>query len=276
MSKHGTSVVRLENEELSMDIAPDTGGRIISLKHRSSGREFLWKKHGLTLERRPAGSNYDQNFYGGIDEIIPNDLPENIHGIACPDHGELWTLPLDCKVKNETFTLSGLLPGFGLHYTRRMRLKKNHLVCDYNITNRARSERKFIWKMHAALAIQPGDNIICPAMTACVADHNWSRSKLTRPFTWAKDMAIIPESDESTEFLRLYDLTEGKMGLAARDGAAITVFFDLNIFHYCYYFASYGGMGGAFFGVLEPNADLKLQPEETITTSLVWTINKGD
>lgn len=126
------------------------------------------------------------------------------------------------------------------------------------------------------MAIQPGDSIICPAMTACVADPNYSRRTLTAPFDWANEDAVIPEPDGSTEFLRLYDLTEGKMGLAAGNGAKIIVDFDLNVFRDCYYFASYGGMDGAFVGVFEPNADLKLQPEETITTSLVWTINKGD
>jgi hypothetical protein len=42
------------------------------------------------LER---GADYDSNFYGGIDELIPNDIPENIDGIDDPDHGELWTTP---------------------------------------------------------------------------------------------------------------------------------------------------------------------------------------
>jgi len=87
-------LVRLESEWLRVDVAPGVGGRIVSLIEKASGHEFLWCNSRLPLSLLPPGSTYDPNFFGGIDELLPNDLPEEVNGIPCPDHGELWTLPL--------------------------------------------------------------------------------------------------------------------------------------------------------------------------------------
>src|SRR5438105_15939959 len=105
------------------DIAPDVGGRLVSLVEKSSGHEFLWRNHARPLQALPAGSEYDPNFYGGIDELLPNDMPEEINGVACPDHGALWTLPLAWQRDEERLKLTGTLPPFGLRYEREMSLR---------------------------------------------------------------------------------------------------------------------------------------------------------
>src|SRR4051794_39920703 len=102
-------IVRLESELLRVDVAPQVGGRIVSLVDKSTGRDFLWRNASLSLARSPSGTEYDPNFYGGIDELLPNDLPETLHGIACPDHGELWTTALAWEIKNNRLTLRGEL-----------------------------------------------------------------------------------------------------------------------------------------------------------------------
>ena len=67
----------------------------------------------------PPGSEYDPNFFGGIDELLPNDVPETIDGVACPDHGELWTTCLDWHLESdEVIHLQGMLSLFGLRYER--------------------------------------------------------------------------------------------------------------------------------------------------------------
>jgi hypothetical protein len=70
-----TPVVRLENEFLQVDVAPTVGGRIVNLVEKGSNHQFLWHNARLKLEKLPAGSEYDPNFYGGIDELLPGDIP---------------------------------------------------------------------------------------------------------------------------------------------------------------------------------------------------------
>src|SRR3989442_445486 len=119
----GVPLIRLESDVLRADIAPNVGGRLVSLVEKSGGHEFLWRNHALPLQSLPAGSEYDPNFYGGIDELLPNDMPEEINGVAFPDHRELWTLPLARQCDEERLKLTGTLPRFGLRYEREVLLR---------------------------------------------------------------------------------------------------------------------------------------------------------
>lgn len=283
----------LETDTLRVAVAPAVGGRVVSIVHRPSGREFLWRNPRLKLTPCAPGAAYDPNFYGGIDELIPCDIPETINGIVCPDHGELWTLALHAEEDDDALILSGRLPQFGLDYERRMRLEENRLICNYRLTNPTTRLRRFLWKLHAALAVQPGDRIVCPAATARPADPQWSRRKTADPFDWpvadGLDMSRIPAPDGSTEFLFLYDLAEGRMALEAKDGARFECRFDLAVFPCCWYFASHGAMDGAFTSVLEPCTTMplsvneaaasgfcsRLRPGETLETTVTWVANSG-
>ncbi len=285
----GVRVVVLDNGTLRATIAPAIGGRVISLIHLASGREYLWRNPRLTLAPCPPGSAYDPNFYGGMDELIPCDIPETLDGIDCPDHGELWTLALDDALDGDALVLSGRLPLFGLDYRRRVRLEGNRMTCDYRIVNGTGAERRFLWKLHAALAVHPGDRILCPAGTARAADPEWSRRTSAVPFRWPDagglDMSVVPAPDGTTEFLYLYDLATGTMGLQAQDGARLECRFDLEVFPCCWYFASHGGLEGAYTAVLEPCTTMpisvndaaregfcsRLQPGEALTTTVTWT-----
>ena len=100
----------LENEFLRIATDPEHGGRITGFRDKKSGAELLWYDPAR-LPVDPA-LDYDGNFAGGMDELLPNDPPED----GFPDHGELWTLPLDCRKDGDTLVLHGQLPLCGLDY----------------------------------------------------------------------------------------------------------------------------------------------------------------
>lgn len=290
---NGQPAVLMENRELRVAVIPGIGGRIVSLVGRLRGREFLWRNPRLSLAPCAPGSGYDPNFYGGIDEMIPCDIPEVIDGISCPDHGELWTLPLECGIRGEAVSLSGRLPGYGLDYRRTMRLDGSRLVCDYRIGNPCGTPRNFLWKLHAALAVSAGDRVVCPASRARAADPAWSRWKKGGAFAWPDaaglDMSVVPPADGSTEFLFLEKLSGGSIALDARDGARLECRFDRAIFPCCCYFASHGAMEGACTAVLEPCTAMplsvndaaaggfcsRLGPGEAIETTVTWGVAFG-
>ena len=105
-----TQLVILESDHLVVSVAPRVGGKITSLRHKPTGHEFLWRNTSLWLTPCPPGSAYDPNFYGGIDEILPGDVPERVDGVPYPDHGELWTLSLSATASGDGLHCSGLLP----------------------------------------------------------------------------------------------------------------------------------------------------------------------
>lgn len=283
--------VTLESDLLKAVVVPAVGGRVISLIHKPTGHEFLWRNPNLRLAALSAGSEYDPNFYGGIDELLPNDLPETVDGVDLPDHGELWTTPLDyrefsevsgssgrgttiqlfpwrftrekipyeAEIKAVGIELTGILPRSQLRYERRMSLTPDslQLISAYRITNQSDRRQPVLWKLHAALNIAPGDRILCPAKTARVVDPQYTRWKTLEPFAWPNVDSCradeIPENDGTVDFLYLYDLEKGRIAWE-RPGAQIRFEyqFDPEIFPFAWYFGSYGGFLSHYTAVLEP------------------------
>ena len=269
LSLDGVPVTRLESDHLRLDVAPSVGGRVVSLVHKPSGHQFLWRNCALPLRREPAGGEYDPNFFGGIDELLPNDIPEVIDGVSCPDHGELWTTPLTGRSDGERLVLSGNLPRSGLHYEREMSLRSDGPQLDlaYRITNRASEPRSFLWKLHAALAAQAGDMIDCPARRAQVVDLAWSRYRTLEPFDWpilaGQAVNLVPPADGTVDFFYLFDLRAGRMAWR-RPGAGLELAyqFDPQVFRFAWLFASYGGFNGHYTVILEPCTAMPMSVNE--------------
>lgn len=293
--KNNIKHISLENDYLKVEMIPDIGGRIISLIDKKTGHQFLWTNEKLPLERHSAGSEYDPYFYGGIDELLPNDMPEHINGVDSPDHGELWTMSLDYSVGEDSVTVSGLLPLSGLKYSREMRLypDKPGIELKYRIINPTQSPKEFLWKFHAALNIEKGDEIISPSKTGKVVDPEYTRWTDLEPFSWPvlqnKRADMIPEKDGSVDFFFLYDLKQGYMAWHRPEKKLAFMYsFDKSVFPYNWYFASYGGFLNHYTAVLEPCTSMPLsvreaarlkqcsvlQPEEELSTTV--NIYAGD
>lgn len=282
MELDGMGIVRLESDHLVVDVAPEVGGRIVRIREKSSGHEFLWTNERLDLVRMPAGSEYDPNFYGGIDELLPSDLAERIGEYDSPDHGELWTTPLDWRVDGEWLVLSGRLPLCGLEYQRSMHLRPDGPALDlgYQIANPTSQRRDFLWKLHAALRIAPGDVIDCPARRAQVVDLQWSRFHTLEPFAWpwleSQPANVVPEKTGTTDFFYLFDLEAGRMTWR-RPGAnlAFSYRFDTRIFPYAWLFASYGGFDGHYTVILEPCTAMPVSVGEAVSKGQCSTLEAG-
>jgi hypothetical protein len=273
----------MESDYLQVDVAPIVGGRIVNLVEKRSGYQFLWHNEQLELERVPPYSEYDPNFYGGMDELIPNDIPETINGVESPDHGELWTMPLSYRVENSDLVLSGTLPLCGLAYERRLSLRPDGplMDLDYRIANPTDERRVFLWKHHAALKIEAGDRIVCPARSARVVDPEWCRWENTAPFEWpmieGERADVIPPVDGTMAFLFLYDLEAGTMAWRSESsGLTFEYRFDTDVFPYAWYFASYGGFDGHTMAILEPCTTMPLSVREAAQLEQCSMLEAGE
>ena len=282
LSLDGVPLVRLESDLLRLDIAPSIGGRGVSLIYKPAGYQFLWRNQALNLERLEPFSEYDSNFYGGIDELLPNDIPEEVNGVASPDHGELWTTAFDYAIDGDALELRGAFPIIGLTYERRVTLRENESVIDlaYKITNTTSERKVFLWKLHAALHVAPGDTLICPAGKAVVPDLEWSRWHTLEPFDWpeieGQRANVVPEPDGSVDFLHLYDLREGRMAWqSATNGLTFEYRFDTAVFPYAWYFASYGGFDGHVMAILEPCTTIPLSVGEAAALGQCSVLEPG-
>jgi hypothetical protein len=278
-----TPLVRLESAQLQIDVAPRVGGRIVSIVDKRSGHEFLWRNQALHLELKSSGTEYDPNFYGGVDELLPNDLPESIDGVDCPDHGELWTTALDAKVNHDRLTLRGRLAKCGLAYQREMHLRADGPWLDfkYRLTNTTREPRHFLWKLHAALAVQAGDLIDCSARQAQIVDPACSRFKTTTPFRWPniedRLANVIPHKEGTMDFFYLFDLARGEMFWRRPSaGLACGYRFDPKVFPFAWLFASYGGFLGHYTVVLEPCTAMPMSVNEAAKAHQCSRLEPGE
>lgn len=251
-SFEGFPVLRLENEALTVDVLPDLGGKILQITHRTLGRSFLWHNPRQRLRRLPLGASYDDHFFGGWDELLPNDVAEVVGGETLVDHGELWTTPLSAVVEGTTVVLSGLLPITPLRFEKRIALAGGESIeVRYKLENIGRRRLDILFKLHPALRISPGAEIRVAAARATVADSGFSR--FTGSFDWPGEAGVVPALDGKCEFLYLTGLARGACGLAHRgEDWRFELRFDPKVFRSVWLFASFGGWRELEMLVLEP------------------------
>lgn len=287
--ENGIRLLYMTNNILEVEVAPELGGKITELKDVKTGFSFLWKDPAGILKKCPPGSDFDPNFYGGIDEVLPNDMSEIIDGISFPDHGELWTSPLTFCADEKGISMTGRLSLTGLEYTKKIELCSGipAVKLHYTIKNSTNLARKVLWKFHAALEIDAGDEVFCSARKARVADAQWSFRKNTQPFLWPvldgnRTNEILPEGS-GMDFIYLYDFYDGCMGLNRKSkNITFAYCFDKEVFPYAHYFVSYGEFRGHYTAVLEPGTAmtysvcesaqmgkcLVLEPERVLETTV--------
>jgi len=266
---NGIEILTLETDHLTCSVAPALGGKILNLYNKHLNKEFLWINSNLRLQMQERGADYDSNFLGGIDELVPNDMAENIDGIDYPDHGELWTTPLEYSQLQDKITVHGNLVLSGLHYSKTIYADADSpvLYMDYAIKNTTNQQRHFLWKLHAALRIEAGDQLLTDAKHGQVVDPAYSRFKDTTPFEWTiiegVDASAVPPKTDAMDFFYLYDIKNGEMQLLSNRGKHVFSYqYDAKVFPYQWYFASYGGFFDHYTAILEPCTNMPMSVNE--------------
>ena len=280
---NGVEILIIENDHLKVSIIPKLGGKLLSVFNKKLKKEFVWINKQLPLKTNMPGADYDSNFIGGIDELIPNDQPENIDGINYPDHGELWTTPLQYEIVNNQIKLHGSLPLCQLYYTKTIQLEEDRPVIslNYSIKNESNKLRYFLWKLHAALRIKPGDKLLTSAINGQVVDINYSRYKTLQPFKWPlienTDAGLVPIKNNSTDFFYLYDIPTGNMMLQSADEDQLFCYsYDTKVFPYQWYFASYGGFLNHYTAILEPCTNMPMSVNDAIEKNQSSMLKPGE
>ena len=256
---NGLTLLTGENDLIRFEVAPALGGKITSIYNKVLQKEFLWHNQDLDLAPNSPGTDYDTNFWGGIDELIPNDIPETVDGIEYPDHGELWTTALDYEMTKNNISVFGTLEKSGLFYRKTISVEASapEIKLQYTVINQSSESRKFLWKLHAALSIAEGDRLISPAKKAKIVYPESSRfddpGELVWPLINGTDASIVPGKSNQMDFFYLYDSPEGKMGLISDQGKCLFSYeYDQAVFPYQWYFASYGKFLNHYTAILEP------------------------
>lgn len=280
---NGIEVFVVENGFLKCALVPALGGKFISVFNKSLQKEFLWTNENLPLAVNAYGAEYDPNFFGGIDELIPNDIPETIDGIDYPDHGELWTTALDYRIENNRLILSGLLPKSKLFYSKTLSFDDDQprVRLDYSISNTSSTVKHFLWKLHAALQIKEEDKLVSSSTKARIVDPEYSRFSDRREFSWPiieeMDASVVPARNNSMDFFFLYDTPVSVMTMLSNKGKhEFSYTYDKQVFPYQWYFASYGGFLNHYTAILEPCTAMPLSVNEAKAMAQCTVLQPGE
>jgi hypothetical protein len=270
-SYNGVPAVIMDNGLIRAVLLPELGGKLWQLTYLPRSRDLLWQHPRLKARPVPFNSVYDDVFFGGWDELFPNDMPEEVAGEPLPDHGELWTLPWECAVEEAspsqaTVHLWVETPITACRMDRWVTLREGELRLRFlhRLANQGGGDVPYLWKLHAAVRLEEGSLIELGARAMYVEDFGSPRNGRTGAgYTWphltgedgtVHDMRqTLPASARVSEFQYGTELERGWCAIRHPAGeVGLGIAFDPAVFRSCWTFASYGGWRNLHVLVLEP------------------------
>lgn len=164
----GFPAVLLRSAMLEIIVIPSLGAKAVSLRFLPTGRQWLWQDPTRPYRSGVYGDDFAAYDISGFDECFPSigecfypDYPWK--GAIVPDHGELWSLPWEYKIEENSLHLQ-------VHGVRFPYLFEKWLTftapgrcrIQYRVTNLSSFPFKYIWSAHPMFAIEPGMRIHLP------------------------------------------------------------------------------------------------------------------
>lgn len=165
----GFAAYVLNNDEVELAVVPELGAKIISLKNRRTGREWLWHPpEGLKLFKNQVRDDFSTSPLVGIDECFPTINPCSWQERELPDHGEIWSVPwqVDSAAWADGILRTNIRLGISpFEFERSIELQGNEVRISYELHNLGASEESFLWAMHPLLRLEAGDELELPDST---------------------------------------------------------------------------------------------------------------
>lgn len=292
-SYRGLRALVLENRRLRVVILPELGGKVWSIVDKASDLELLWTNPRVPPRRVPFGAGYDDSFFGGWDELYPNDEPEVLAGESMPDHGEVWSLPWEWSTGTDSDSawveLSVQTPISTTRATKVLTLAADsaELVVGYRLENTGSVTQPYLWKSHVAVRLHEGSRFDMGAETVLLHEFGSPRARPDVPtFRWPElraagrsyDLRELPAAGSGhSEFLLATSMTDGFCSVThPGQGVALRLDFDLVALPSCWTFASYGGWRGLHVLVLEPCTGYPLSVAEGVAAGTHQELAPGE
>ena len=289
----------LENQYLRAVIIPELGGRVWELEDLKRGRQWIWNRGIECLRAEPVGSNYDDSWAGGWEELFPNDAPGSFEDRQLPDHGEWWAKPWHISRSSvgevASVRLSVSLSTINVACSKEYQLDADNAILKviYSICSCESKPFHFLFKQHLPILITPDCRLSIPRGRVTAVDPSFStivpnQDEFDWPFVRngdaVTDLRRIPhQASRQQEFLYVKNLVAPWCGVDdIQRRASIRMNFNSNDFPFVWLFLTYGGWRGYYTAVLEPCTNLpkclseavrlrqsaRLDPGQEFTTSV--------
>lgn len=195
MTWQGLDAWTLEGERLRVVVIPLLGAKIVSLLDKRTGGEWLAGPGTRPLKPLEYGAAFERQDMSGWDEMFPTISacpypgPGPAHGVALPDHGEVWALPWTVE-EAAAGSLRLSVAGRALPYTLARTLSlsaPDTLLFQYHLTNHDPEPLPYLWTAHPQFACGAGARIVLPPEVTQVCNAlppAWGWGEPERRFGW--------------------------------------------------------------------------------------------
>src|SRR5258708_35706618 len=173
----------VDNVPLGLTVVPEPGGKIVSLIRNESEYEYLVQPPDPERAYRPRNyaGRFEEYEPSGFDECLPTiaacSYPEEPFSASpLPDHGDVWCSSSSVEIAGERVTLTTSIRSLPLRFTKKLRLRKNIVRLEYEVSNLSKSDLKFLWSAHPLIKVEPDAEIILPQEVKEV-EVNWSNDE---------------------------------------------------------------------------------------------------
>jgi hypothetical protein len=182
--------VTIENDAIRMQVWPQFGGKVSSVVDKADSFELMFNYPAELPESPCYDMQYGNGWYAGWDECFPAVGPSKYvghpyDGIAVPDHGEIWGIPVTNAVPTKdgiTTVWHGLR--FGYRLTRKLYLDGPAVVADYNLFNLAPFEFRFVWGLHSLMSLVQPATLDLATHGLFRLSHDHAGTDIQQPFDW--------------------------------------------------------------------------------------------
>jgi galactose mutarotase-like enzyme len=259
-------VETLSNGTVSISIAPELGGKIISIKD-IHGKEYVSRSERPYV-KRTFGMPFGDTEFDGIDECFPcmggcKYPAEPYKDTVVVDHGELVSSVWK-KADGEGLSLTCDGVNFPYTFRRDVTLEGNTIVMNYTVTNNGDAPFHYLYLFHPLLAADTGTSLGIPDdMEIGIgpsAGNFLGQMGETKPWGQLQTATGRPFKDNqfvshSGRYYKYYsDKLEGEGDLTLRhaDGTGIRMTWNGDVLPYFAVWTSEGSVGGLHHFAPEP------------------------
>lgn len=281
--------VTIENDAIRMEVWPHIGGKVSSIIDKADKFEIMFDYPDELPMVAQYDMPFDDSWYAGWDECFPSVAPSSYvghpyNGIASPDHGELWGLPTIAVPTKDGITTVWHGLRFGYRLTRKLWLEEANVLAEYTLVNLAPFEFRFVWSMHALLAMTQPVQFLSGVPTSLRYSHDAAGQQHDTPIEWPMlgdiDLSkpdLLPgrqgwklySTEPISEPIKiLYPSRERSLSIAFSSEDAVTAYWGLWI--------NNGGWGGNKNFTIEPTTGRFDQLDRSILDGSAGRVGPSD
>ena len=219
-------VVYMENEFLKIGIMVGRGSDIFQYTYKPKGLDIMLRldkdivnPQDIFSQQRDTQNQFEDYYYGGWQEILPNSPPLNYRGAQLGQHGEVSLIPWDYAILNNSKEEVSLKVWtrplrYPILIEKTMTLKRgdSSLYIDETLTNESDTDLHLMWGHHIAFGLpflKDGASIETSA-TRFIAEEKMPDYRIFKPKT-PQDWPLVETIDSGKiDASKIAKVSDGK------------------------------------------------------------------